>query len=176
MNEFFNPADEKADYSENINYFAPIAAALSPGQRSALEYISFRVLLKVGADSRSVTEADIPSADSIFTDAEGNVKESISIYSGMNRAIFRKGVALTDDALMQKNLGKDPYEKLWEEGGIIDITAYVTVGVGAIALVIGSVFAYAAETAVPSFTIKEKRNSRSIIGCEIHRSGRLITR
>lgn len=139
--DFFRPEDENADYSEEFDYFAPLAAALSDGQRAALEFISLTALLKFGADSDSVMEADFPSVDSMFKDEDEKKRSSISIYSGINRAIFRKGVALTSDALMQKSMGKDPYEEIWDEGGMVDIVSYVTLGVGTISLVSGAVIA-----------------------------------
>ena len=139
--DFFRPEDDTVDYSEEFDYFAPIAAALSDGQRAALEFIRLTALLRLGVDSDSVMEADFPSVDSMFKDANDKQLDSISIYSGINRAIFRKGVALTSDALMQKSLGKDPYEEIWDEGGVVDIVSYVTFGVGTISLVSGAVIA-----------------------------------
>ena len=139
--EFFVPMDEKADYSKKYSFFAPIAAALSAGQRAALEFISFPTLLKLGLDSDSVVEADFPKASEIFRDSDGKELQSISIYSGINRAIFRKGVALTSDTLMQKSMGKDPYDKIWDEGGIVDIISYVGMGVGGITMALGAAMA-----------------------------------
>ena len=135
--EFFVPMDEKADYSKKYSFFAPIAASLSAGQRAALEFISLPTLLRLGLDSDSVVEADFPKASEIFRDSDGKELKSISIYSGINRAIFRKGVALTSDTLMQKSMGKDPYEKIWDEGGLVDIISYSTFGLGAAAMITG---------------------------------------
>ena len=42
--EFFCPEDEEEDYTEEYSYFAPMAAALSDGQRAALSFISLRTL------------------------------------------------------------------------------------------------------------------------------------
>jgi hypothetical protein len=133
--------DEKADYSKKYSYFAPIAASLSAGQRAALEFISLPTLLKLGLDSDSVVESDFPKASEIFRDSDGKELKSISIYSGINRAIFRKGVALTSDTLMQKSMGKDPYDKIWDEGGIVDIISYVGMGVGGITMALGAAMA-----------------------------------
>ena len=157
--DFFNPEDETADYSEKYSYFAPLAAALSDGQRAALEFLTLSSLLRLGADSDSVTEADFPSADEMFKDKDGNKLESISIYSGINRAIFRKGVALTSRALQEKNLGNNPYAKIWDEGGIADIVAYSTVTIGAISLVTGSImYAKAAKDVVTFTELANKAN------------------
>ena len=135
--EFFVPMDETADYSKKYSFFAPIAASLSAGQRAALEFISLPTLLRLGFDGDSVVEADFPKASEIFRDSDGKELQSISIYSGINRAIFRKGVALTSDTLMQKSMGKDPYEQIWDEGGLVDIIAYSTFGLGAAAMITG---------------------------------------
>ncbi|WP_407386038.1 hypothetical protein [Ruminococcus sp.] len=137
--DFFRPADEEADYREEYSYFAPLAAALSNGQRAALEFLSLSTLLRLGMNSKDVIKADLPSVDSLFESEDGKALGSISIYSGMNRAIFRKGVALTSDAQMQKSLGKDPYDRLWDEGGFVDIASYATLGAGAFTMITGAI-------------------------------------
>ena len=148
--DFFRPEDENADYSEEYEYFAPLAAALSNGQRAALEFLTLSTLLRLGMDSDSVVESEFPSVDAMFKDENDKKLGSISIYSGINRAIFRKGVALTSDALMQKSLGKDPYDKIWDEGGMADIIAYTTFGVGTISLAVGAGMAVYASRGVAS--------------------------
>ena len=137
--DFFNPEDEKADYTKKYDYFAPIAFALSDGQRASLEFLKIPSLLRVGIDSDSVMKADFPSVDEVFKNNDGKEMESISIYSGINRGIFRKGVALTKNALDQKNMGKDPYEKIWDETGIVSIISYVTFGLSTVSIVTGAV-------------------------------------
>ena len=137
--DFFKPEDDQTDYSEETDFFAPIAAALSDGQRASLQFVTFSTLLRIALNSESVAKASLPSATEVFKDSKGNTMENISIYSGINRAIFRKGVALTSDALMQKNLGKNPYDQLWDEGGIIDIVSYVTFGTGLITMVASAI-------------------------------------
>ena len=135
--DFFNPEDEKADYSKKYDYFAPIAFALSDGQRASLEFLKLPSLLRVGIDSDSVMKADFPSVDEVFKNNDGKEMESISIYSGINRGIFRKGVALTKNALDKKNMGNNPYEEVWDEGGIVDIAFYASLGSGFITLTVG---------------------------------------
>ena len=137
--DFFCPEDENAYYGENYDYFAPIAAALSDGQRAALEFLKLSTLLRLGVNSDSVTKADLPKIGDVFKEGDGKELESISIYSGINRAIFRRGVALTNDTMMQKAMGNDPYANLWDEGGIIDIISYTTFGVGAVTLTLGAI-------------------------------------
>ena len=136
--DFFLPEDETAYYGDKYEYFAPLAAVLSDGQRAALEFLSLSTLLKLGMNSDAVMEAEFPSVDSMFEDEEDKTLGSISIYSGINRAIFRKGVALTSDALMQKNMGNDPYGQIWDEYGVVDIVYYVTLGVGAVTTITGA--------------------------------------
>jgi len=135
--DFLRPEDEYADYSKEYNFFAPLAAVLSKGQRAALTFISFSTLLKLGLDSDCVVMADFPSVEEFFKNAKNEEMQSISIYSGINRAIFRRGVALTSATRMQKAMGNDPYEDLWDEGGIIDILAYSTFASGVIAMAAG---------------------------------------
>ena len=107
--DFFRPEDENADYSEEYTYFAPLAAALSDGQRAALEFIKLPILLKLGISSEAVTETDVPSVEEAFGNTDGEQPKSVSIYSGVDRSFFRKGVALTMDALAQTALGYYPY-------------------------------------------------------------------
>ena len=135
--DFLYPEDENADYSKKYDYFAPLAAALSDGQRAALEFLGLTTLLKLGMDSDSTAQAEFPSTDAFFKDKNGTALESISIYSGINRAIFRKGVALTGKALTQKNLGDDPYDHIWDEFGLADIVSYSTLAVSTISLAVG---------------------------------------
>ena len=80
---------------------------------------------------------EFPSVSESFKDKDGKEFENISIYSGINRAIFRKGVALTSEALMQKSMGKDPYDEFWDEGGMADIVSYSTFAVGTVNMIAG---------------------------------------
>lgn len=147
--DLFRPEDEDDDYSEELEYFAPIAVALSKGQRAALELLPLTKLFTLGMNSDDAMEAEFPSLDEIFKDEE---KDIISIYSGMNRAIFRNGVAITSKARMQKNLGRDPYDEWWDEGGIANIIFYSAASVGLVTFVTGAVVAYRAAKDVAEFT------------------------
>ena len=144
--DFFRPEDEDADYSEEFEYFAPIAASLSDGQRAALEFISLPALIRFGLDSDSAMEAEFPSVGDLFKSEDGKELESISIYSGINRAIFRKGVALTSQTLMQKAMGRDPYESVWDEFGIADIVAYSSFALGTVSMITGAGLMVAAKS------------------------------
>ena len=137
--DFFRPEDENAYYGDKYEYFAPLAAVLSDGQRAALEFLSLNTLLKLSLNSDAVMEADFPSVDDIFKDENDKVRGSISIYSGINRAIFRKGVALTSKALQQKAMGNDPYAGILNEEGIVGSCTYLALTLGTIAFIAGTV-------------------------------------
>lgn len=130
LGDFFNPMDGES-YDE-AKYFLPFAAALSEGQRAALEFLPLDRLLRFGSDSDAVMDANFTPVNELFGD-----NESISIYSGINRAIFRDGVALTSKAEMQKNIGYDPYGEIWDEDGIVSVVAYSGLAVGAVSLAVG---------------------------------------
>ena len=159
--DFFRPEDEDADYSEDYEYFAPIAAALSPGQRAALKFISISSLIRMGIDNDSVMEADFPKIGDVFKDDEGKALESISIYSGINRAIFRKGVALTSDTLMQKSMGKDPYEMMWDEFGIADMIAYSSMALGTVTMITGAGLMVAVKSAEAAQAVQVTQASKA---------------
>ena len=137
--DFFRPEEENAYYGDKHEYFAPLAAVLSDGQRAALEFLSLTTLLKLSLNSDAVMEADFPSVDDIFKDEKDKTLGSISIYSGINRAIFRKGVALTSDALQQKAMGNDPYAGILNEEGIVGSCTYLALTLGTIAFIAGTV-------------------------------------
>lgn len=159
--DFFRPEDENAYYGDDYKKFAPLAAALSDGQRASLEFVTLSTLLRLSLNSDSVMEADLPSTDKVFTNSKDEKLEKISIYSGINRAIFRKGVVLTSNARMQKSMGKDPYDQLWDEGGMADIIFYATLGTGTVSMVAGAAMvAYSANNisgATTAATVAENK-------------------
>lgn len=95
LGDFFNPADG-TDYGTNADNFLPLAAALSDGQRSALELIPLSSMILLGFQNEETIGELMPNVDEILGDAD-----EISIYSGINRGIFRGGVALTREALFE---------------------------------------------------------------------------
>ncbi|MBQ9633494.1 MAG: hypothetical protein IJR37_00545, partial [Schwartzia sp.] len=161
--DFFRPEDEDANYSEEYSLFAPLAAALSKGQRASLNFISLSALLRLALDSDSVMAKDCPKVGDVFTDENGAELDRISIYSGINRAIFRRGVALTSATRMQKSMGNDPYEDLWDEGGIIDILAYSTFAVGTAAMLTGSVLYYLSSARYVSKVVSDFKNATGFV-------------
>ena len=74
----------------------------------------------IGAGSEDSTIQALPDVQELF---EG--KESISIYSGINRRIFRGGAALTSEAMMAQNLNQnDPFGNLRDFKGLQNILTY----------------------------------------------------
>ena len=154
LGDFFNPASGE-DY-DTEEYFLPMAAALSDGQRAAIELVSLRTLLMIGFSNNESMEQAAPDIKNIFNDAE-----DMSIYTGVNRAAFRGGVALTSEALMAQNAGKgQAFDKLWDNAGIAAITAYAAAAIGAVTLATGAVMAVKGVetiTVAPALTASEIR-------------------
>ena len=125
LGDFFNPYNEK-DYGLDADNFLTFAAAMSPGQRVALDMVSLRSLLLIGgADGAGFEEAQ-PDLDELF-----GTELEMSVYTGVNRAIFRGGVALTNEAEMDQNSGKGrAYDELYDNAGIWAITSYAAAIVG----------------------------------------------
>ena len=87
MLEFFTR--ESAEVYDDITSVYPLVAAFSAGQRAGLEFVSLEELFMI-----------------CFTDPEGynddsvDALEAISVYTGVDRAIYDEGgVALTSDSL-----------------------------------------------------------------------------
>ncbi len=149
--DFFRD-EEQTGCGAKVNNFLPLAAALSSGQRASMEFLSLATLIKLGSKSDDAMEAEFPSVASVFKDNEtGEELENISVYSGMNRAIFREGVALTSEALMKKNHGYDPYEELWGEGGIVDIVFYSALATSVVTIATGAVLYVRALKAIKAY-------------------------
>ena len=92
--EFFStPASE---IEKDMTVLYPIIAALSPGQRSGLEFITLQQLVMIGSTDEKG-----------YADAKFEEMETNSIYMGVDREIYKKGgVALTSDALRTKAVEK----------------------------------------------------------------------
>ena len=130
LGDFFLPEDG-TDYGADSDNFLPFAAVLSEGQLAGLEFLTLYSLLQIGAGTEEAARETLPDAQDIFGDAE-----TISIYTGINRAIFRGGVALTSQAMMQENMGRQAwYDKAYDWDGIGNILIYAMaiVGVGSLA-------------------------------------------
>ena len=136
LGDFFNPYDG-TDFGSDPDNFLPMAAALSEGQRCALDFVSLRSLLYVGfADGDGLDYAK-PDIDSLFDDEEVN---DVSIYFGMNRGIFRGGVAMTSRALMEQHMGKgEAFDQIWGNLGTVALTIYAAAAVSAVMMIAGYV-------------------------------------
>lgn len=133
MGDFFNPADG-SDYGQQ-DYFLPMAAALSPGQRAAMDFLSLNMLLNIGFGNEEALESAQPDIKEILGDAE-----EMDIFTGVNREAFRTGVAITSEALMEEHAGKgQAFDQIWDNTGIVAITSYAAAGVGIISMIAGRV-------------------------------------
>ncbi len=135
MGDFFNPADGE-EYMDS-EYFLPMAAALSDGQRVGLEFISLQTLLIIGLGSEEGLDYIKPDLKDVLSDDI----EEIDVYTGINRGAFRKGVAITNEALMEQNAGKgQAFDQLWDNTGLVAITSYAAGAIGLITLATGAYF------------------------------------
>ena len=152
LGDFFNPYDEK-DYGLDADNFLTFAAAMSPGQRAALEVLSLRAMLLIGfADEAGLAQAQ-PDLDGLFGDSD-----EISVYSGINRGIFRGGVALTSRARMDEHEGRaNAYDDIFDHIGILSLASYATAAVGAVTVIAGAVAAVKGGTWVQGATAAEIR-------------------
>ncbi len=136
LGDFFNPSDEKV-YGTNTDLFLPMAAALSEGQRVSLDMLSLTTLLSVGFVNEEALTYAMPTVEDIFKDVP-----QMSVYTGINRGIFRRGVALTNAAQMAEKMGNGAaFDQLYSPTGIMAITAYTAAAVGTVTLVAGTVMA-----------------------------------
>ena len=132
MGDFFNPAGGES-YQGDRNAFLPMAAVLSEGQRVGLNYLSLQTLLLIGLGTEKGLDLAKPDLEELFGD-----QEELDIYTGVNREAFRTGVALTNQALMEQNMGKgQAFDKIWDNTGIVAITSYAAAIIGAVSLVSG---------------------------------------
>ena len=118
LGDFFNPSDEAYANPEDAS-FLPMAAAMSPGQRAALNLVPLSSMIMLGVQDEKVIEKLMPDIEEIL----GEAKE-ISVYSGMNRGIFRNGVALTSNASMEMSRGYDPFADIGSFSGYYNIICY----------------------------------------------------
>ncbi len=148
LGDFFNPADDDA-FSTDADNYLPLAAGLSDGQRVGLDYLSLEMMLIIGLGSEKGLDQIASEVRKIFKDGE-----EVDIYTGVNRAAFRGGVALTSEALMEQNAGRgQAYDKIWDNTGIVAITSYCAAFVGIVTMGVG---AYMMKTGVECITSAEK--------------------
>ena len=134
LGDFFNPADGK-DYSLDADNFLPLAAGLSDGQRTALDFLSLNMLLMIGCSDEKGFKMVMPDISSIFGD-----KTEVSIYTGVNREAFRGGTAITNEALMEQNAGRGAaFDRIWDNTGIVAISSYIAAALSIPMLIAGGV-------------------------------------
>ena len=135
LGDFFNPGNDAA-YAQNADTFLPFAAALSEGQRAAASMVSFRSLLIIGSGGEKGLDLVKPELDESFK----NSGEPESLYFGINRAIFRGGVALTSAAEMAQNMGYGQAYRdlLYYYEGVAAVASVCAAAVGVLTLITGS--------------------------------------
>ncbi len=89
----------KESFKKDITRLYPIVAALSPGQRAMLDYISLDKLTEYAIMRRNLRNniaEDLTKSESV-KEVMGQMTE-ISIYEGVDRAMFKDGAAMTSRA------------------------------------------------------------------------------
>ena len=133
LGDFFNPADDEG-FSGDADNFLPLAAALSEGQRVGLDYLSLEMMLIIGLGNEKGLDQVVSELEKVFKD-----QKEMDIYTGVNRAAFRGGVALTNNALMEEHAGRgNAYDKIWDNTGIVAITSYCSAVVGLVTMGVGA--------------------------------------
>ena len=135
LDYFLRPAEDVT--GENIAALYPMAAALSDGQKGALEAVSLSDLMQFALSA----EGYVPALDAI-NQTLGDV-ETVSVYAGVDRTVFSGGTALTQDALR-----KDPEAVLsfwgWRDGreetSNAALTCLVILTAGVITMTVGAVY------------------------------------
>ncbi len=163
LGEFFYPYED-VDYSTRPDLFLPMAAALSEGQRAALKLISLRQLLFIGLGSEEGMADFKESIDSILEDAAES-----SVYTGINRGIFRGGVAVTSRALMEENMGRgSAFNKIWDNNGIVVMVSFVAAITGVIVFGAGLGLAGYMDY---QLVVLENLKARSEMACAVYSYG-----
>ena len=143
MYDFFTR--ESAEIADDITVLYPLVDALSPGQRAGLEFVTLSMLVTIAGTS-----------DDNYADAEIDKLESVSVYKGVDRAIYEKGgVALTSEAL-RKNA-----DEIAQQNPDLGLSlSWYTMLSGALTLVSIGAFAYGLKQAVAvSNQIKNLRST-----------------
>ena len=166
LGDFFNPADG-TDYSVDDEVFLPMAAALSDGQRAAMDFLSLYALLMIGFCDSKGLQYVLPDLKDIFEDSD-----SLSIYAGVKRAAFRGGAAITSEALMEQNMGRgDAFDRNWDNLGIASICSYAAAAAGIVALIAGGVMVAKGKAVVQTIT----ESTAQAINTHVSTANQLIT-
>ena len=147
MGDFFNPADGE-NYGLDPDNFLPMAAGLSEGQRAGLEFLNLRTMLLAGLGAEAGLDAVMPEVDKVMGE-----HEEMDIFTGINRGIFRGGVAMTSQALMEQNAGNgQAFDRIWDNEGIVAITSNAAAFAGLFSIGMGCFMVPAGITAKYSET------------------------
>ena len=137
LGDFFNPYNGK-NYGTDADNLLTFAAAMSPGQRASLEMVSLRALLLIGFADEAGFDLAKPDLDALFGETDGQEPLSLSVYDGVNREIFRTGVALTSRARMDQNAGKgSAFDELYDLTGLYAMYGYTAAALGMVTILAG---------------------------------------
>ena len=117
--DFFMQSEE--DVADDITMLYPMIASFTLGQRAGMEFVSLKELILMTLNDEQGIE-----------DEELEKLETVSIYEGVDRAVYQKGgVALTSDALRKDALSKT------EEGTFphLSVLTKIMIGISAVAVV-----------------------------------------
>ena len=126
--------DKDANYKENAEnrmLLYPILAAMSDGQLAALDYLNVQQMIWMAMDS----DADA------MNQAQLNLQdiEPISVYTGINQALFEGGIALTEKAQQeQASTGEYYTEYFYENVSASTMVATATTAVFGIAALLSN--------------------------------------
>ena len=157
MYDFFTR--ERDEIADDITVLYPLVAALSEGQRAGLEFVTLSTLVTIAGTS-----------DEDYADAEIDKLESVSVYKGVDRAIYEKGgVALTSEALR-----KNADELAGQNGDLGLSLSWYTMLSGALTVVSVGAFAYGLKQAIAvSNQIKNLRSTLYNITDEMNAFSRI---
>ena len=127
---------EYDDVADEIEMLYPLVASLTDGQRAGLDFVMLQDLVMFGA-----------SDDQGYQKKEFDELTPVSIYLGVDRAIYEKGgVALTSDALRQSATELETPEQ--------SIALHIFAGVSAL-LSVSAVVTFVASASIRNTALKE---------------------
>ena len=116
---------EYSDIEEDITLLYPLAASLSEGQTTGVEFVSLSEFAMVAIDTEEG-----------YRDENLNEIKAASIYDGVDRGIYQKGgVGLTNDALRKEAIGNAFVPE--KDDKISSILIYITYGLAGTAIATG---------------------------------------
>ena len=104
LGDFFLPPEDAEAPENEAATFLPFAVAMSDGQRAGLRYLTLMSLLTTCIGNEEAAKTAYNSIRDPLAEID-----TVSIYDGVNRAIFRDCVALTSRASMEAHMGNNPY-------------------------------------------------------------------